>query len=182
MEVAVVQEGNTQENLPEVMAPVPHKRKRSGRKPGPFRSKIAENLEQRALFEEYVKMGAKRSLPKLLAHTTRSIMSIQNWSKRFDWVERARQADHAACEIGLLETPRETVERKKTTLDLINWMIVNTANLDENGKVIGSKVGVRSVNDLKLLNELREELMGQRRKEVARGDINVDKAVFIIKK
>jgi hypothetical protein len=143
----------------------------------------AENMEQRALFEEYVAMGAQRSLKKLLPHTRRVWNTVQKWSHDFNWVVRARERDKELMDSNLIETPRENVERKKLALEIVNKMIRDIAILDKDGKVIDTTLKAKNVFDLRTLVDVRDELLGLKdksRKEASQ--TNIDKAIFIIKK
>ncbi len=143
-----------------------------------------ENLEQRALFEEYCKMGAKRTLKKLLDISPRSWKTIQSWSIRFQWVRRAEQKDRELMECVGLESPKQNIERKQLILDIINHMIEQIAVLDENGKVKETKFGAKNVYDIRTLVDIRDEVLGVKKdaKESKSGNTNIDKAIFIIKK
>jgi hypothetical protein len=144
-----------------------------------------ENLEQRALFEEYVKLGSKRSLKQLIPLTDKSWETIQVWSQKFTWVKRAREEDAKMIDNISLESPKENYERRKLILSLINKMIKDVAKLDESGNVIGSNFPARNVFDLRTLIELRDEQLGVKDKSKITpngGTTNIDKAVFIIKK
>ena len=68
---------------------------------------VAENLEQRELFEEYLAMGTGRSLKKLMPHTNRAWKTVQAWSIKFNWVERVRAREKELMENLDIETPRE---------------------------------------------------------------------------
>ncbi len=144
-----------------------------------------ENLEQRGLFEEYVKLGSKRSLKQLKPLTDKSWETIQVWSQKFCWVKRSREEDAKLIDNISLESPKENFERRKLILSLINKMIKDIAKLDADGNVIGSEFPAKNVFDLRTLIELRDEQLGQKDKPKISsqgGTTNIDKAVFIIKK
>jgi hypothetical protein len=142
-----------------------------------------ENIEQRALFEEYVKMGYTRTLAKLTDKTPRSWNTIQIWSRKFDWIKRANMADKEIMENLSLESPVENTERKRLILDIINKMITDIAVVDEKGKVVGTTLQAKNVFDLRTLVDVRNEILGVKDKSKDKSNqTNIDKAIFIIKK
>ena len=143
---------------------------------------VTENLEQRALFEEYVAMGEHRSLKKVLEISRRSWNTIQAWSVKFNWRVRAQERDKELMENISVETPRESVDRKKFALDIVNNILKDIAVLDENGKVIDTKVKAKNIFDIRTLIDIRAEILGEKDKSQKAGTTNIDKAVFIIKK
>jgi hypothetical protein len=146
----------------------------------------SENLEQRLLFEEYVSMGSSRSLKKLMEHTKRSWKTVQAWSIRFKWNIKARERDKELMETIGMETPRENVERRKLSLDIVNKMIADIAILDDAGEVVDTKIKAKSVLDLRTLIDVRDEILGVKERmeknSKQNNQTNIDKAIFIIKK
>jgi hypothetical protein len=147
---------------------------------------ISENLEQRALFEEYVKMPGRRSLRRLFESgvTTRSWKTVQAWSIKFNWVKRVQQKEKELMDVVGLESPRESIERKQLVLKIIDLMIDDIVKRDENGLIVGTKFGAKNVFDIRTLVDIRDEVLGiKKAKESDKGGTtNIDKALFIIKK
>ncbi len=143
---------------------------------------VSENIEQRILFEEYVKLGAKRSLKKLMEFSPRSWTTIQKWSIKFNWVKRAMENDKESMETFGLETQSEGVIRKKLALDIVNKMIEDIAVIKD-GKVIDTTLKAKNVFDLRTLVDVRDEILGIKEKMAkTQQQTNIDKAIFIIKK
>ncbi len=143
---------------------------------------VTENIEQRILFEEYVKLGAKRSLKKLMEFSPRSWTTIQKWSIKFNWVKRAMENDRESMETFGLETQSEGVIRKKLALDIVNKMIEDIAVIKD-GKVIDTTLKAKNVFDLRTLVDVRDEILGIKEKMAkTQQQTNIDKAIFIIKK
>ena len=154
------------------------------RKRDPLLPVKAENLEQRALFEEYVGMGSKRSLMKLQDHTDRAWNTVQAWSIRFNWVVRANERDKELMECAGFETPQQNVQRKKLALDIVNKMIEDMAVVNEHGKVVDTTIKAKTVFDLRTLVDVRNEILGIKDKmdRTKNQQTNIDKAIFIIRK
>lgn len=119
-----------------------------------------ETFIQKEAFELYYAMGEKRDINKLAGKgegkVDRTVRTIYEWSRRFNWVERVRQRD---MELG------KKLEQK-----------MNTTILDEKAKYrkiiqasIGSfvrdlqdgKVRVKSISDFEKLVKLDLLLMGE---------------------
>jgi hypothetical protein len=147
---------------------------------------VTENLEQRALFEEYVALGSRRRLLDLMQFTDKSWVTVQRWSVQFNWVKKAVERDKELMECAGLETPKENVKNKKLALDIVNKMIKDLAILDENGNVVGTTVQAKNVFDLRTLIDVRNEILGIKdkmdRTNKLNQQTNIDKAIFIIKK
>jgi hypothetical protein len=150
----------------------------------PFLPVKTENLEQRALFEEYVAMGSKRSLAKLLDVTDRAWKTVQAWSIKFNWVVRAATRDKEMMENVLIESPRESANRRKLSLDIVNKMIQDIAVLDKDGVVIDTTIKAKTVFDIRTLVDVRDEILGLKDKmeKTKASQTNIDKAIFIIRK
>lgn len=149
--------------------------------------KEVENLEQRMLYEEYVKLGDGRSLEKLLPLTQRSRNTVIAWSKKFNWANRVEQEDKALMEsTPVPESQRENKERKKLILDMIDFMIKELVEFNPDGTVKKTKVQAKNIFDLRTLIDIRDEQLGLKKSGPRSGGggetTNIDKAVFIIKK
>lgn len=148
--------------------------------------KKPETLEQRTLYEEYLRLGDDRSIDKVVSLSKRSRNTVYAWSKKFNWFDRANQEDKALTEGStvLPEPQRKNRERKQLILDMIDWMIKEMVVFNPDGTIKMTKLQPKNIFDLRTLIDIRDEQLGLKKAASGKpGDTtNIDKAVFIIKK
>lgn len=78
-----------------------------------------ENAKNYAAFNTYVSAGPARSLAKLASETGRSLTTLERWSVKYQWVERATAYDTHAIEAGLSRR-RQIIElARQQAIDLL---------------------------------------------------------------
>ncbi len=142
-----------------------------------------ESIEQRTAFEEYCKLGDDRSLEKVADIVKKNSLTIQRWSKRFNWVKRVNQVDIDNIDTVTIESLADQMDSKKRNLKLVDVMLKEAAVIDENGNIVSSKVKLKSMSDIRTALEVRDALLGKDNKGKG-GNIGteIQQAVFIIKK
>lgn len=142
-----------------------------------------ETFEQYRCFLEYVKMGHTRSLERLGIQVGKRTKTLAEWSRKYNWVERARIKDRELLDDGL-ESPRENADNKKLALSIINMMIKDCGVFDEKGNLIDTTLKVKSVYDIKLLLEMKDYILGidKDKGKPQPSGTTIDKAIFILKK
>ncbi len=143
-----------------------------------------ETEEHIKAYNLYVGMGDERSLEKVAAELERPKATIYSWAKKFDWVNRVIAWEKENKETVTLENFNRQMELKKFQLEFVNKMILDAAEVDENGVITKAKVPLRSVGDLQTLYAMRERILygDKSTKSSGQGGTNIEKAVFIIQK
>lgn len=119
-----------------------------------------ESLLQKEAFEYYYAMGDKRDINKVSTENggeiDRTVRTIYEWSRRFDWVERVKQRD---IEIGKkLEKKTNTtiVNEKAKYRKIIQASIGRFVQDLQEGKV-----KIRTISDFEKIVKLDLLLMGE---------------------
>jgi hypothetical protein len=141
-----------------------------------------ETVEQRRAFEEYCKMGDERSLVKIAKLMNKAPLTVQRWSKIFDWRNKVIKVDQQHIDTANIESIADHTDSRKRNLKLIDVMLKDAAIIDENGNIVESKVKLKSMTDIRTALEVREALLGRDKTGKSGDTTNIDKAVFIIKK
>jgi hypothetical protein len=153
---------------------------KSYRGPKPLAGK--ETLEQRMIFEEYVKMGDARSLVKLADLTKKPLPSLTTWSKKYKWQERLLALHDATSESMTIEPLDVQIRKKQLFVKLIDKMIENSIVVNKKGDIEKVTISLRNMADLRSALEIRDDILGNKKKSGPGFGTNIEKAVFIIKK
>lgn len=96
-----------------------------------------ETLKQRQAFEAWVRLGEGRSFSKLEQLLSRPRATLHNWSKRFDWAERAKTLDEGEKKKALAlyskQDSDETVREIEALMGRLSALIDSCFKM-ENGK------------------------------------------------
>lgn len=119
-----------------------------------------EKLYHIRAFEEYYKMGDRRSHPKVAKKFGKSVGVISQWSRDFGWVQRVMERDREIGDKLQLESVEEITESRKNIL-LILRSAVEAFIKRKDGEDVPEKIEgfkLRNVADLKEAYLLMEEI------------------------
>lgn len=146
----------------------------------------AENTLQRKAFEAYLEMGEYRNLDAVAKLVGRTLITVQKWSRSFEWVNRCLQWELENQGNLTLESFAENRRKKKFMLQLVDASLKDAAVLDEDGNVKESRIILKSAADVRTFVSLRTEILDEGKRKVempgSGGTQNIQNAVFIIRK
>ena len=135
-------------------------------------------------FEKYVELGDERAYHKVATAMGLPVATINRWAKTNKWQEKIKDLSNAAISSSVVESITEQMAKRKAHLRLVDFMLESAAVKDEHGNVIGSKVELKSMQDVQRALETRENILDVNKdKNKLFGDnAQIGKAVFIIRK
>jgi transposase len=111
---------------------------------------------QRAAFEYYYNLGKDRSYERVAEHTGKTLRTLYEWSRRFNWKDRCNQYDIEISRRLSETTISAVVEEKSQYRKLIKAMV---------GQIVkdfkDDKFRARNVSDLERLVKLDMLLLGE---------------------
>ncbi len=124
-----------------------------------------ETLEHRKAFELYLSMGPERSLSAVSRRLSKSVVSLQNWSKAFGWASRLEEREKsiaaktsAKTDESLAEIDAKLINVGKAVLGLFVKRVRGAIDADGNLRPKGYKP---SALDAKVWSELMRELVAK---------------------
>lgn len=75
-----------------------------------------ENAEQFRAFQEYMRMGPKRSMSEIAEMYEKSVDTIQSWAKKYAWEKRAAQWDKEQVAMIWKDTEKIREQRHKKSI------------------------------------------------------------------
>lgn len=102
-----------------------------------------ETLEQREAFDYYYLLGGDRSCTAVAPKFKKSLKTIKNWSKKFNWRERVQQRDMEIARELEKKTNESIIDEKakyrddiKSNVDIIRYTLNKINDKINNFKVI----------------------------------------------
>lgn len=117
---------------------------------------LEEKAEHRRAFEIYYAMGEERGLRPVAKQLNRSLTTIHNWSKAFDWKERIEIRDTMIAQQTEKKVVETVVEIKANYHKILKAAIYQFVEDFKSGKI-----KINSIHELERAMRLDLELLGE---------------------
>lgn len=115
-----------------------------------------ETAEQREAFEYYYSLGTSRNLEKVAEKYGRSVRTMYEWSRKFNWQERIQQYDIEVSKKLKEKTVNAVADEKANYRKIIKLAIADFVN-----RLRGGEIKVTNIYEFRELVKLDLMLLGE---------------------